>query len=51
MVGAGAKILGPITIVNNVKIGAGAIVLKECLEENVTLVGVPAKVVTIHSLI
>lgn len=45
MIGAGAKILGPITIANNVKIGAGAVVLKECLEENVTLVGVPARVV------
>lgn len=44
MVGAGAKILGPITIGRNVKIGAGAVVLKECLEENATLVGVPARV-------
>lgn len=40
MVGAGAKILGPIIIGNNVKIGAGAIVLKN-VEDNVTVVGTP----------
>ena len=45
MIGAGTKILGPITIASNVKIGAGSIVLKECLEENVTLVGIPAKII------
>ncbi len=45
MVGAGAKILGPIYIANNVKIGAESVVLKECLEENVTLVGIPSRVV------
>ena len=42
LVGAGAKILGPIEIGNNVKIGAGAIVLKN-VRDNVTVVGVPAK--------
>ena len=40
LIGAGAKILGPITIGNNVKIGAGAVVLKD-LEDDVTAVGVP----------
>ena len=40
MVGAGAKILGPIKIGNNVKIGAGAIVLRN-IEDNATAVGVP----------
>ncbi len=40
IVGAGAKVLGPILIGNNVKIGAGAIVLKN-VEDNVTVVGVP----------
>ena len=49
MIGAGTKILGPIRIGNNIKIGAGSIVLKECLGENMTLVGVPAKVVRIYS--
>ena len=46
IVGAGAKILGPIKIADNVKIGAGAIVLNECLEKNATLVGVPAKIIS-----
>ena len=41
MVGTGAKVLGPITIGDNVKIGAGAIVLKD-VRSNVTVVGVPA---------
>lgn len=45
MVGAGSKILGPIKIANNIKIGAGSIVINEFSEENVTLVGVPAKIV------
>ncbi len=44
MVGTGAKILGPINVGNNVKVGAGAIVLKD-VEDNVTVVGVPARVV------
>lgn len=37
MVGAGAKILGPIKIGNNVKIGANAVVLKD-IPDNVTVV-------------
>lgn len=41
MIGAGAKILGPISVGNNVKIGAGAIVLKD-VKSNCTVVGVPA---------
>ena len=44
MIGAGAKVLGPIIIADNVKIGAGAVVLKECLENGVTLVGMPSKI-------
>ncbi len=40
MVGAGAKILGPIQIGDNVKIGAGSVVLKS-IEANCTAVGVP----------
>ena len=43
-IGAGAKILGNIIIGDNVKIGANAVVLKSC-DSNVTLVGIPAKVV------
>lgn len=41
IVGAGAKILGPITIGNNVKIGANAVVLHD-VADNQTVVGVPA---------
>lgn len=44
IVGAGAKILGPITIGNNVKIGANAVVLHD-VADNTTVVGVPAHVV------
>lgn len=41
MIGAGSKILGPIKIGDNVKIGAGAVVLKD-IQNNVTVVGVPS---------
>ena len=38
MIGCGAKILGPIKIGNNVKVGANSIVLKD-VEDNKTVVG------------
>lgn len=40
MIGAGAKVLGPIFIGNHVKIGAGSVVLKN-VQDNVTVVGTP----------
>ena len=40
IIGAGAKLLGPIIVGDNVKIGAGAVVLKN-IENNSTVVGVP----------
>ncbi len=43
-VGTGAKILGPVTIGDGVRIGANAVVLTD-LPPGVTAVGVPAKVV------
>ncbi len=43
-VGAGAKVLGPITIGDHVKIGAGAIVLKP-VPDNCTVVGNPGRIV------
>ena len=43
-VGAGAKVLGPITIGDHVKIGAGAIVLKD-VPDNCTVVGNPGRIV------
>ena len=44
MVGAGAKVLGPLTIGSNSKIAANAVVL-HAVPENSTAVGIPAKVV------
>ena len=44
MVGAGAKILGPLHIGDNTKIAANAVVLDE-MPENCTAVGIPAKIV------
>ena len=44
MVGAGAKVLGPMTIGSNSKVAANAVVLAE-IPENSTAVGIPAKVV------
>ncbi|MGB7604221.1 MAG: serine O-acetyltransferase EpsC [Lutisporaceae bacterium] len=41
-IGAGAKILGPITVGDNTKVGAGAVVLKSLLP-NITAVGIPAQ--------
>jgi serine O-acetyltransferase len=44
VVGAGAKILGGITIGDNVKIGANSVVLKN-VPPNSTVIGVPARVI------
>lgn len=44
MIGAGAKVLGPVTIGDNTKIAAGAVVIDR-IPENSTAVGVPARVV------
>jgi len=44
MISAGAKVLGPIKIGDNSKIGAGSVVLKD-VPENSTVVGVPGRVV------
>lgn len=46
MIGAGAKVLGPITIGKNAKVAAGAVVIKD-VEPNCTVVGVPGTVVRI----
>ena len=47
-IGSGAKILGNITIGDNVKIGANAVILKD-VPSNVTIVGVPGKIVRYHN--
>lgn len=44
VVGAGAKVLGPITIGENAKIGSNAVVVKD-VPDNATVVGVPGHVV------
>ena len=44
MVGAGAKVLGPITVGDFSKIAAGAVVLKD-IPDHCTAVGIPAKIV------
>jgi serine O-acetyltransferase len=42
-IGAGAQILGPIKIADGVQIGSNAVVVKDVLEDNSTMVGVPAR--------
>ena len=44
MIGAGAKVLGPVTVGDNSKIAAGAVVLKD-IPANSTAVGIPARIV------
>jgi len=44
IIGAGAKILGPITIGSNVKIGANSVVLKD-VPDRYTAVGAPARLI------
>ena len=44
VVGAGAKVLGPISIGDEVRIGSNAVVLKD-VESNKTVVGIPGRVV------
>lgn len=42
MIGVGAKIIGNVIIADNIKIGAGAIVVTSFTEEGITIGGVPA---------
>ena len=44
MVGSGARVLGPICVGNNVKVGAGAVVLRD-VPDDCTVVGNPGRVV------
>jgi len=44
VIGAGAKILGPITVGNSAKIGANAVVVKD-VPANAVVVGVPGRIV------
>ncbi|SFV63682.1 Serine acetyltransferase [hydrothermal vent metagenome] len=42
IIGAGAKILGPITLFDGVRVGSNAVVVKD-IEENQTAIGIPAR--------
>lgn len=44
MVSSGAKVLGPITLGNDVKVGAGSVVLKD-VPDGCTVVGIPGAIV------
>ena len=44
IIGAGAKVLGNITLGENVRVGAGSVVLED-VPENCTVVGIPGRIV------
>jgi len=44
VIGAGAKILGPITLGHNVRVGSNSVVVKS-VDDNDTVVGIPGRVV------
>lgn len=46
MLGAGAKVLGRVTIADNIKIAAGAVVVHSFTEPGITIAGVPARKVS-----
>jgi len=46
-IGAGAKIIGPVRVGSDVKIGANAVVTRD-LPDGATAVGVPARVISIY---
>jgi serine O-acetyltransferase len=47
VVGAGAKILGPITVGAGAKIGSNAVVVKD-VPAGATAIGIPARIVEVH---
>ncbi len=47
VIGAGAKVLGPIVIGEHAKIGSNAVVVKE-VPDNATAIGIPARLVESH---
>ncbi|MFR0537497.1 serine O-acetyltransferase [Limosilactobacillus reuteri subsp. suis] len=48
-IGSGAKIIGKVTIADDVAIGAGCVVVKSITEKGITVAGVPAKKVSDHN--
>jgi serine O-acetyltransferase len=49
VVGAGAKILGPVIVGNSCKVGANSVVIKDVPDDR-TVVGIPAKVVQVDKV-
>ncbi|CZR96980.1 MULTISPECIES: serine O-acetyltransferase EpsC [unclassified Clostridioides] len=49
LIGAGTKILGPLNVGSNSKIGANSVVVKD-VPNGATVVGIPAKIVKIRNL-
>ena len=49
IIGSGAKVLGPVTIGDNVKVGANSVVLQD-VPSNSTAVGIPAQIKTRRKL-
>lgn len=49
VIGAGAKVLGPITIASGARIGSNAVVLKD-VPEGATVIGIPGRIVTPRKL-
>ena len=45
VIGAGAKILGPITLGKNVRVGSNSVVVRS-VDDNETVVGIPGRIVT-----
>lgn len=43
LIGSGAKILGPVKVGKNARVGANAVVLKD-VPEGATVVGIPARI-------
>lgn len=50
VVGAGAKILGPITLGAHVKVGANSVVIRDVPEQR-TVVGIPARIVKVKTAV
>ncbi len=48
VVGAGAKVLGPITLANGSRVGSNAVVVKD-IPENATVVGIPGHIVSVKA--
>ncbi len=44
IIGAGAKVLGPITLGKNVRVGSNSVVVKS-IDDNCTVVGIPGRIV------